>query len=455
MDKITFAKDLIRFIDHSPTAFHAVAEIVTDLEKAGFSRLEEGKKWNLRRGEGYFVTRNDSAVAAFIMGNPGAGYRIVGSHSDSPTFKIKPHPEMKIEKHYVSLNTERYGGAILSTWLDRPLSVAGRIMVRSKDPMKPKSLLVKADRDLLIIPNVAIHMNREVNEGMKFNAQVDTLPLMTLGIGEENQAGMLLDVVAKSAGVKAEDIIGHDLFLYDREGGKLVGLNDEMISIGRLDNLAMAQASVAALIAARKEGGKKAGKTADKATSVVIVSDNEEVGSGSKQGAHSPFLKNILRRICHSEFADGAAKTRTASSKTGADAEELYQMSLSKSFLISADQAHAVHPNHPEHHDPTNRPLMGKGVVIKHSANQKYITDAESTAVFKELCRIAGQPCQEFVNRSDKLGGSTIGPITTSQLDISGLDIGNPILAMHSVRELGSVDDQFGLFQILKTFYLQ
>lgn len=449
MDKKAFANDLIQFVDNSPTAFHAVAEMAKRLEKAGFQRLDETKAWKLKKGEGYYTTRNDSAIIAFIMGDPGAGYRIVGSHSDSPTFKIKPNPEMKAENHYVRLNTEKYGGAILSTWLDRPLSVAGRIMVKTEDPMNPKSILVKVDRDLLIIPNVAIHMNRDVNEGMKFNAQVDTIPLMTMGIGDASQSGMLNQAVAESAKVKADDVIGQDLYLYDRAGGCLIGLNEEFISSGRLDNLSMAHVSVEALIEQYRSGskgksGKKAAKT-EKATAMVVVNDNEEVGSGSKQGADSPYLKNLMRRLCYAEV-EGAVECKIAP-------EELYQISLAKSFLISADLAHAVHPNHPEYHDPTNRPLMGKGIVIKHSANLRYVTDADSAAVFKRICEIAGEPYQEFVNRSDKVGGSTIGPITSSQIDIRGLDIGNPILAMHSVRELGSVDDHYGLYRILKTYY--
>ncbi|MDO4799475.1 MAG: M18 family aminopeptidase [Bacillota bacterium] len=442
MTKNAFAKDLIQFIDKSPTAFHAVAEMVARLEKAGFQRLDETKPWKLKQGSGYFITRNDSAIIAFLLGERGAGYHIVGSHSDSPTFKIKPNPEMKIEKHYVTLNTEKYGGAILSTWLDRPLSVAGRLMLKSKDPMHPKTKLVRVDQDLLVIPNVAIHMNREVNDGFKFNPQVDTLPLMTMGIGDENPAEMLKQVVAKAAGVKPEDIVGQDLYLYDRAGGSIVGLNNEFISSGRLDNLAMAHVSIEALI-----DRFQSKKSKNKATAICIVNDNEEVGSGSKQGADSPFLQNLMRRLCHAEI-DGTTPQQTG-------AEELYQIALAKSFIISADLAHAVHPNHPEHHDPTNRPLMGKGIVLKHSANMKYTTDADSAAVFKQLCDLAGEPYQEFVNRSDKLGGSTIGPITSSHIDIRGLDIGSPILSMHSVRELGSVDDHFGLFRILKEFYKQ
>lgn len=462
MDKKAFAKDLIQFINNSPTAFHAVAEMISRLEKAGFTRLDETKKWKLEKGKGYYTTRNDSAIIAFIMGDQGAGYRIIGSHSDSPTFKIKPNPEMKIEKHYVSLNSEKYGGAILSTWLDRPLSVAGRIMLKSKDPIHPVTKLVKVDQDLLIIPNVAIHMNRDVNEGMKFNAQVDTLPLMTMGVGEKPHQDMLKEAVAKAADIKKEDILGMDLYLYDRAGGCLIGMEEEFISCGRLDNLAMAHVSIEALIDAYGQGKNKK-KTAkavkdakskeetskEQATYVVVVNDNEEVGSGSKQGADSPYLKNLMRRICYAEVqgeGKGGGANKTAP-------EELYLISLAKSFIISADLAHAVHPNHPEYHDPTNRPLMGKGIVIKHSSNMRYTTDADSAAVFKQLCNLAGEPYQEFVNRSDKVGGSTIGPITSSHIDIRGLDIGSPILAMHSVRELGSVDDHFGLFKILKEFY--
>lgn len=430
MDKKAFAKDLIDFIDQSPTAFHAVAVMKDRLDKAGFTALDESKKWSLKAGGKYYVTRNDSAIIAFVMGAKPvseAGFRIIGSHSDSPAFKVKPRPEMKAEGHYLRLNTEVYGGPIMSTWMDRALSVAGRILVKTKDAMKPKTVLVNIDKDLLVIPNQAIHMNREVNSGFAFNAQVDTIPLMAICEKDQSVEGILKNLVADTAKVKADDILEMELFLYDRQGGALVGLNEEFIHVGRLDNLAMAHVSIHALLEAKKP----------KSTAVVVVNDNEEVGSSSKQGAHSPFLRNTLARIAALE----------------GDEESFYR-ALSHSFIVSADQAHAIHPNHPETHDPTNRPLMNKGVVLKYAANQAYTTDGMSAAVFMGICKEVGAPYQAFVNRSDKRGGSTIGPITSGQLDISGLDIGNPILGMHSVRELGGVDDQFSLFQILSKFYV-
>lgn len=430
-DKLAFAKDLIDFIDKSPCAFYAVDEMKKRLNDAGFTKLDEGEKWKLEKGKKYYVTRNDSAIVAFKMGKKevaDAGFKIVGSHSDSPTFKIKPNPEIKVKNRYLKLNTEVYGGPILSTWFDRALSVAGRVTLASKDPFAPKTMLLNIDKDLMVIPNLCIHMNREVNSGYSFNAQVDTLPLMGMVEEKLSSEGFLLNMIAQELNVKKEDILDFELYLYDREKGKIVGMNDEFIHSGRLDNLAMAHVSMEALI------GSEVGDTTD----VIVVNDNEEVGSMSKQGANSPFLKNVLKRIAY------------CSSKGD---EEAYYRALSKSFLVSADLAHALHPNYTEKHDPTNQPLLNEGVVLKISARQSYTSDAFSIGVFESICKRANEKYQKFVNRSDSRGGSTIGPITTTQIDVNSLDIGTPILAMHSVRELGGVDDHIGLFNILKEFF--
>ncbi len=443
MTEKSFAKDFIQFVKESPTAFHAVETMVAGLEKAGFERLDEEQLWTLEQGKGYFVTRNDSALVAFIMGEQGGGFRIVGTHSDSPTFKIKSNPEILTENYYVSLNTEQYGGGIMSTWLDRPLSVAGRIMVRTDDPMNPKSVLVNVKKDLLVIPNVAIHMQRDMNKGFSFNPQLDTIPLLASGKKYAgNHQGLLLNEVAKSAGVKTEEVLSMELFLYDRTDGVLVGLDEEYINASRIDNLGMTHVGYHALLDAYQS--RKKGDLPEY-TAMLCVTDNEEVGSTTKQGAHSPFLKNLLRRISVSNVVGGSISQ--------ASPEERYQVALSKSFIISADEAHAVHPNHAEYHDPTNRPLMGEGIAIKTSAAQRYVTDADSMAVFAELCRGAGQPYQTFHNRSDKVGGSTIGPITTIQLDIRGLDVGNPILGMHSMRETAHAGDHFSAYKVMLHYY--
>lgn len=429
-NKHDFARDLIQFIDKSPCSFFAIKEMKTRLEAAGYERLDETKKWNLQAGSKYYVTRNDSAIVAFRMGNKPvseAGFKIIGSHSDSPTFRIKPNAQMKVENSYLKLNTEVYGGAILSTWFDRALSVAGRVTIKSNNPFMPKTELVNIDKDLLVIPSLCIHMNREVNNGYTYNPQVDTLPLMGMIDKNFQSDDFLLELLAKELKVDKSEILDCDLFLYDREGGKITGMNDEFIHSGRLDNLAMAHVSLEALL--HTDAGDS--------TDVIVVTDNEEVGSMSKQGANSPFLKNTLKRI-----AIGTC-----------GGEEEYLMALANSFLISADLAHALHPNYTEKHDLTNRPVINEGVVMKISARQSYTSDAFSMAVFESICQSANEKYQKFVNRSDSRGGSTIGPITTTQLDINSLDIGTPILAMHSVRELGGVDDHFGLFNILKHFY--
>lgn len=430
IEELEFAQELIDFIYESPTAFHAVDTIKKRLHHSGFIEVREDETWNLKKDGKYFVTKNDSAIAAFVLGIGNLeerGFKIIGAHTDSPTFRIKPAPEMVSEGNYIRLNTEVYGGPILNTWLDRPLGVAGRITVRSENILYPATKLVNIKKPILIIPNLAIHMNREINKGIELNPQRDTLPLLA-HVNERLEAGnYLLNEIAKELKVDAASIIDFDLYLYEYEKGSIIGLANEFISSGRLDDLAMVHASLEALLRA----------PAAQATNVLIAFDNEEIGSRTKQGGDSPFLSTVLERILISQ---------------GKGREEFFR-SLAKSFMISADLAHAVHPNMGEKHDPVNRPILNKGPVIKISAKQSYTTDSNSDAVYEEICKKAGVPVQKFLNRSDLAGGSTIGPITSAHLAIRSVDMGTPILAMHSVRELGGVLDHTYVTASFEEFY--
>jgi len=420
-----YAREMLDFIEKSPSACHAVDNVQKLLQDKGFIRLEEAEEWELEPGNGYYLLRNDSSLIAFRLPETCApsGFHITASHSDSPSFKLKESPEMSVEERYIRLNTEKYGGMILSTWLDRPLSIAGRVAVREKDRIATK--LVNIDRDLLVIPNVAVHMNREMNKGVEYNPQVDMLPLYgDASLGKKNA---LMKRVAKAAGVKQEDILGCDLFLYVREKGKLIGENGEFVLSPRLDDLQCVYACSKAFAEA----------SAEKYIAVCAVFDNEEVGSGTRQGADSTFLEDVLYRISKGLNIDRAGYLRL----------------LADSFLISADNAHAVHPNHPEKADPTNRPYLNGGIVIKYHGSQKYTTDAVSAARMKELCRKAGAPFQTYANRSDILGGSTLGNISTAHVSVSSVDIGLPQLAMHSAVETAGAYDTGYAVEALKLFY--
>lgn len=416
-------KELLRFLDHSPNAFYAVANMQKELEDAGFTRLYEGCPWTLSGGHGYYVTRNDSAIIAFrIPEGEYQGFQIMASHCDSPVFKIKTNAEIVVDNSYVKLNVEKYGGMLCAPWLDRPLSVAGRVIVQTEEGIATK--LVNVDRDLLIIPNVAIHMNRQVNDGYAFNAQVDMLPLFCEQGEEKNQ---FMQLIADEAGVQVEDILDTDLFLYDRMKGTTLGLHGEFIASGRLDDLQCAFASLKGFLAAELK----------QSIAVHCVYDNEEVGSGTKQGAASTFLKDTLRRI----------------SRAMGRSEEQYLMSIASSFMVSADNAHAVHPNHAEKADPTNRPYMNRGIVIKYSANQKYTTDGVSGAVMRAICKKAEVPYQTFTNRSDMLGGSTLGNISQAQVALNTVDVGLPQLAMHSPYETAGARDTAYLIEAARVLF--
>ena len=407
---IETTEKLLDFIEKSPTAFQAVDEMQKRLTENGFEVLSEKEHWNLIPGGKYVVTRNNSALIAFaIPEDPPFAFHIMASHSDSPTFKIKENPEMKVDGSYVKLNVEKYGGMLMAPWFDRPLSVAGRVIIRRNDGLEEK--LVDIKRDLVMIPNLAIHMNREANNGVAYNPQKDLQPLFAA----ENTDRTLSELIAEQVGIKKEDIISHDLFLYNRMPGTVWGADREFVSSARLDDLQCAFASMEGLLRAQNH----------ESIAVHCVMDNEEVGSGTKQGAASTFLKDTLLRINM-----GLGRTY-----------EEYLMTLAGSFMVSADNAHALHPNYTDKTDPTNHPVLNKGIVIKFNANQKYCTDAVSAALFKELCTKAGVPYQTFVNRSDIAGGSTLGNISNTQVPMNTVDIGLPQLAMHSPYETAGVKD--------------
>lgn len=416
------AKELLNFINKSYSSFHLIYNMKEELKKNGFSELYEGEKWNLVEGGKYYVARNESSMIAFtIPKKEFTGFNIMASHSDFPTFKLKENAEMCVENQYVKLNVEKYGGMLCAPWFDRPLSIAGRLLVKEGGKIVTK--LVHVDRDLVMIPNLAIHMNREANEGYKYNAQVDMLPLF----GGGDAKGKLMQIIAESAGVKEEDILGNDLYLYNRMPGTIWGAEEEFVSSPKLDDTQCAFASLKAFLASEN----------DNAVPVHFVSDNEEVGSGTKQGAASTFLKDVLMRINR-----GIGRT-----------EEDYIRALASSFMISADNAHAVHPNYADKTDPTNRPYLNKGVVIKYNGNQLYTTDGVSAAIFKSLCDKAKVPYQTFVNRSDMRGGSTLGNISNNQVALNTVDIGIPQLAMHSSYETCGVKDTYYMIEAAKEFY--
>lgn len=417
----TVSAKLIDFLNTSYTAFHAVENVKNKLLSQGFTQLWEGEKWKLEKGGKYFVTKNDSSVIAFkVPKNEYVGFNIVASHSDSPTFKVKENAELE-KAGFICLNTERYGGMIMSTWFDRPLSVAGRIIV--KDEKGFTSKLVNVDRDWLIIPNLAIHMDRTVNDGKKYNAQTDMLPVMSDISGK----GRFEEIIAKAAGVEKEEIVAKDLFLYVREKAGFVGLDDEFICGPKLDDLQCAFTSL--------EGFAASGES--DSVAVLAIFDNEEVGSGTKQGAASTLLYDTLTRINGALGYDG----------------EKYICALTNSFMISADNAHSLHPNYAQIADPTNRPVVNKGVAVKHSANQKYTTDAVSNAIFKEIAAKAGAQRQHFANRSDVIGGSTLGNISNTQVALNTVDIGLPQFAMHSCFETAGAKDTEDFAKICKVFY--
>lgn len=422
-------KRLLEMLDSSPVNFLAAEYAVNRLLDAGFERVSLTALPKLEPGKGYFITKNSSSVFAFRVGSGALtdGFKLICAHTDSPCFRVKPCPEMVSEGGMIRLNTEVYGGPILYTWFDRPLSLAGRVILRGESPLHPQVRLLHIRRPLLIIPHLAIHFNREVNEGNKINRQRDMMPVLGFIKEHFEKENLLLNIVAEELGVDASDILDFDLSLYDATPASLCGLNNEFVSSGRQDDLLMAFAGLEALLSSKPSA----------MTQVLALFDNEETGNMTKQGSASPMLRNLL---------DALILNR------GGAQGDLYA-AVENSFMVSADMAHALHPNYADKHDPTNHPVMGGGPVIKYNANQKYVTDAESAAVFAEVCRAAGVPFQYFVNRSDIAGGSTLGNTLTTQLPMRGVDMGNPMWAMHSARETSALVDTEYAIKAFTKFY--
>jgi len=427
---IKYANDLIDFLYESPTAFHAVRNIKAALLRKGFKQLHRGESWNLQKGERYFTTKNASSLVAFTVGTgeiEKEGFRIIAAHTDSPSLKIKPEPEMIGTGNYLKLNVETYGAPILNTWLDRPLSMAGRVSLLSDDPLRPIEKFINFKKPMLVIPNLAIHLNRSVNEGKEYNKQKDMIPVLNLVKENFEKEGYLRKLIADNLKVEPDTILDFDITLYEYEKGSVIGENNEFISSSRIDDLSMVYVGIDALFNSEPA----------KSTNIMVCFDNEEVGSNTKQGAASPFLKDILKRV---------------SWALSPEKDAFYRAKIN-SFGISADNAHAIHPNLPENYDPVARPQINCGPVIKYNANQKYTTDAVSAATFKMLCEKADVPVQKYVNKSDIAGGSTLGSILTSQLDIRMVDVGNAMLAMHSIRELQGVKDHYMMRKVFDEFY--
>lgn len=422
---------LLHFLDASPVNFLAAKNIASELEQAGYRHFDPREALGeIKAGDKLYVTKNDSSIYAFHIGRKPmaeAGFKMICAHCDSPTFRIKPNAEMLCEGGIVKLNTEVYGGPIMSTWFDRPLTIAGRVIVRGEDALNPKTLLLHVKRPLLQISNLAIHFNRQVNDGVKLSRQKDMLPILGTVTSELEKGNLLMNVICTELGISQEEILDFDLYLADATPACTFGVHNEFISSGRLDDLSMCFAGLEAMIAT---------ETVD-ATKVLAIFDNEETGSQTKQGAGSPFLSMMLKRI--------------ALAQSGS--EEAYYQAVERAFMISADNAHAWHPNYSEKYDPTNHPILGGGPVIKFNAAQKYASDAVSAAVFAEICREAGVPSQRFVNHSDVAGGSTLGNILASSIPLRGVDMGNAILAMHSCRETGSTVDHVFAVKAFTQFF--
>ena len=429
--KLTNDMNLEDFLDKSPVNFLAVKTIKEVLIASGYREIKASDPLGVvKAGDKLFVTKNDSSLYAIHVGTETmaeVGFKMICAHCDSPTFRIKPNAEIAYEGGLVKLNTELYGGAILSTWLDRPLSLAGRVILRGDDALSPVTRLLHVKRALLTIPNLAIHFNRQVNDGVMLSKQKDMLPILGFGMGESKSGSYIKDIICEELDCEAGEVLDYDLYLYDTTPASRVGMNGEFVQSGRLDDLSMVHAGLEALTATGT------GRT----TNVLAVFDNEETGSATKQGAGSPFLASILERIVTAQ---------------GGSREDFYR-AIDKAFMISADNAHGWHPNYPEKMDLSNHPVMGGGPVIKYNASQKYVSDALSAAVFMEICRKAGVPCQKFVNHSDVAGGSTLGNILSGSIPLRGVDMGNAIWAMHSARETGSIADHVYCIKAFTEFY--
>lgn len=437
VDQRTAADDLIQFIEASPTAWHATEELRKRFEAAGFRRFKPGKETELKPGDRIYTTMNYSAFFAFVVGeNPlDIGMRLVGSHTDSPALKIKPN-HLRRSKGTLTLNAEIYGGPIMNSFFDHPLGIAGQVWTATDDPLHPEPHLVDPADLRIILPSLAIHMNREVNQGVKIEAQKVMLPVLGLDYGDNGENNdLLLDVLQQSLDSDTSGkIVSFDLMTYDAASPAYVGLEQELLNSPRIDNLAMVHAGATAMLKAVEEADESG--TALQGITGFLATDNEETGSRTPQGAASLYLRDLVTSIV---------------AAAGGGANELTAL-LAQSFMISADQAHAVHPNYPEMYDPDNQAVIGGGPVIKH-ASGSYATGAQSTAVFRQLGEAAGVSVQDYTNRTDLRGGSTIGPITSVNLPMPTVDVGNAIWGMHSLRETASVSDHLDMIEIMATFY--
>ena len=413
-------RDLMDFLDSSVTMFHAINECEKVLQKSGFIYLPENEKWDINKGK-YYTKRNSSSLIAFDIAEGDYHFQISAAHSDSPTFKLKDKPIIEANG-YLKLNVEGYGGMINATWLDKPLTLSGRVMVNTDTGIETR--LLHINRDLFIIPNVPIHFNREINKGFAFNNQVDMLPILSAGNLKEADFD---NMIAKELGIEAEAILAKDLYLVNRQKAAIIGFDNELISSGRLDDLECVYTSLRGFVEAENKNH----------INVFAVFDNEEVGSVTKQGAMSTFLASTLDRV------------NTALGKS----KEEYYTAIAKSMLISCDNAHAIHPNHPELFDVKNRPVLNQGIAIKESANQKYTTDAFSRSILRKILEKKNIPYQTFANRSDIAGGSTLGNLSNTAVSMNAVDIGLPQLAMHSAYETAGTKDVGYAFDTLKAFF--
>ncbi|MDE5842972.1 MAG: M18 family aminopeptidase [Muribaculaceae bacterium] len=430
---------LMDWLDSSPCNFMAVGTMIEELEENGFEPLDISEEWEIEPGGKYYVVQNDTALFAFVAGmaSPAdGGFHIISSHSDSPGFKLKPNPEIYGDGGVVSLNVEKYGGGIMYTWFDRPLSIAARLMLRGDNPMQPRCVIVDLEDPVAVIPHLAIHFNRQVNEGNPLSVQKDMKPV--IGTFDkatfehlQSMGGVVKCMLADAAEISPEEILGMEAVLYPVEKATLAGVNNEYLMSGRLDDLSMAFTSLQALLTRAD--------LPTAATRIVAVFDNEETGSHTRQGAAAPTLRNIMERITMALAGNANAETS--------------MRAIARSFMISADDAHAWHPNYNDKYDPTNHPVIGGGPVVKINANCKYMTDSRGDAIFRALCERAGVKCQYFVNHGDVAGGSTLGNILTSQLDLAGVDMGCAIWAMHSACETAGVSDHLDTIKVFSEFF--
>lgn len=434
-------ENLLKSLGKATCNFCAIKEVEERLSAAGYRELQAADSWQIKECDRIYMKKNGSALFAFTVGSAmaeAAGFRIIGAHSDSPCFKLKPKPEIYCDNGVVLLNVEKYGGGIMSTWFDRPLSLSGRVLLRTSDPLSPREVVFDLRRPVATIPNLAIHFNREVNSGYAYSVQKDMKPVIGRFSKEEiaeakDKDGIVLPLVARHIGVEPSDIVASEICVYPVGDPVLVGVHQEYFQSGRIDDLSMVFTALEAFLNADSE------EKNPRHTRVLAVFDNEETGSGTKQGAHSPVLANMMERICRSLLPD---------------ANDAFHRNVAAGFLISADDAHAYHPNYAEKHDPVNRPFIGGGPVVKINANSKYMTDGVSAAVFRGLCEKAGVQCQYFVNHGDVAGGSTLGNILTGQIDIAGVDMGCAIWAMHSACETAGVSDHIDTEKVFRVFYL-